>query len=698
VGKYALLIGTEHYQDSKFARLQKPTADVASLASALRDSAIGAFEAVETSIDESFATVLRRIGRLFADKKPDDLLLLFFAGHGVKDESGRLHLAVTDTESSILSATALSADFLTGEMNRSRSRKQVLVLDCCFSGALTGTRASASVNATEPFTVDGVGRIILTATDSYQYAWETEEQLTTPNSVFSHHLVEGLTTGKADLNEDGIITADEWYDYTYAQVRAATPKQTPQRSVHSGAGSVVIARNPHPNVPLPDDLLDLIKSRLPSIREVAVKELARLLVDDNPGLVQSARDSLAALVQDRDQGVRALATRALNGEDVNAPTAPVVQPPTPPVLVPRPKMTMPELRRKALRIATHILVALLVGLVLAFGVVFTTIGYEQRALSHPAISHADLTLIGSVLAIVCAIGFGIQWWRPIRRTIPFRRTTLVGLGVAVIGISALVIFVLFREELPSTDTAATETRATTDTAPDTSGTTALPKSDTTLTTDTSAIVSTGTFSPAELRIVAQIAPFVSGSFDKCPPTGDGGDSLLNVLKNRDVAPPEPLDTPTVKAIIADVPPELAKVDMSRANWSKAELEAGARTEGAGVTIEGYLVQVHRESNTSANCHVQDHRGITLRLASMPNTNSQHALVATVTPRLMAKHPIWQTALPKITGKHIRVTGWRIWNQTHTRQVGKFFATSWEIHPVTNIEVQVDGAWKSLDAL
>jgi uncharacterized caspase-like protein len=45
--------------------------------------------------------------------------------------------------------------------------------------------------------------------------------------VFTSALVEGLATGDADRDQDGLIALDELYDYVYDKVRAATPHQTP---------------------------------------------------------------------------------------------------------------------------------------------------------------------------------------------------------------------------------------------------------------------------------------------------------------------------------------------------------------------------------------------------------------------------------------------------------------------------------------
>jgi hypothetical protein len=86
--------------------------------------------------------------------------------------------------------------------------------------------------------------VVLTATDSTQYAWQGDAVTgeATP-SVFTRHLTEGLKSGAADLNADGIVTLDELYDYVYDQVVSDTSKQTPGKWVFGQQGDIVIARS-----------------------------------------------------------------------------------------------------------------------------------------------------------------------------------------------------------------------------------------------------------------------------------------------------------------------------------------------------------------------------------------------------------------------------------------------------------------------
>lgn len=315
--KLALIIGNSDYQDTRLAKLVKPDNDAAGFASVLRDSEIGGFDGVTTLLNEPEARLRREIARFFAQKSRDDLLLLYFSGHGVLDELGSLYFAVRDTEHDSLNATAIPANFIRQEMDRSNSRRQVLILDCCNSGAFgRGAKGPGdSVGAAAVFDVTGYGRGVMTATDSIQFAWESDQFIGEADySVFTHFLIEGLKTGAADSEGDGLITLDELYEYVYAKVRNATPKQTPTLSLDKQAGPIIIARNPRPVVkplPLPLELQQTIEDPRPWVRESAVRELDQMLRSNRPGLVLAAKEALGRLGDDDSRKVSSLAAASL---------------------------------------------------------------------------------------------------------------------------------------------------------------------------------------------------------------------------------------------------------------------------------------------------------------------------------------------------------------------------------------------------
>jgi hypothetical protein len=317
--RFALIIGNSDYQDANLARLVTPGKDVSALVEVLRNPRIGGFDEVTALVNESGDAIRRAIARFFDKKKRDDLLLLYFSGHGVRDDHGNLHLAVNDTEHDLLSGTAIPAAFITEEMDHSHSRRQVLILDCCHSGAFArgakrgglGTSAGTGV----AFEGTGYGRVVLTATDSIQYAWEGDQVIgKAENSVFTHYLIQGLRTGEADANDDGWVTLDELYDYVYGQVVNETPRQTPGKWTYGQQGEIIIAQNPllvEPRTELPLKLQEAIGSPFARARVSAVRKLDRLLRSSDEDLSWAAYAALQRLAQDPSRRVSTLATASL---------------------------------------------------------------------------------------------------------------------------------------------------------------------------------------------------------------------------------------------------------------------------------------------------------------------------------------------------------------------------------------------------
>ena len=318
--RFALIIGNSSYVDKNLSRLATPDADVERLVSVLRDPEIGGFDQVIPLINETATEVRRSIGRFFKNMTRDDLLLLYFSGHGVRDDRGELYLAVKDTEHDLLGATAIPASFITREMDASRSRRQILMLDCCHSGAFAqGAKAALgeSVGTKAAFEGTGFGRVVLTATDATQFAWEGDRVIGQGvNSVFTHYVIEGLQTGQADMDNDGLITVDELYDYTYAKVVSETPKQTPGKWSYKQQGELVVARNPVIKpVSLPEALQHAVESPFAGVRAGAVTELGHLLQGSNAGLSFAAQKALETLANDDSRSVSAAAERVLRALD-----------------------------------------------------------------------------------------------------------------------------------------------------------------------------------------------------------------------------------------------------------------------------------------------------------------------------------------------------------------------------------------------
>src|ERR1022692_2438841 len=314
--KSALIIANSQYEDPILRQLIAPAQDAEALAQVLRDPAISGFE-VQTILNAPRHKVEEEIETFFGDCDRNDLLLLYFSGHGVTDENGLLYYAACNTNPKRLRSTAVAASFVNDSMTRCRSRRQVLLLDCCHSGAFARTKAAPTVNTGQHFggrtPEEGRGRFILTASDAYQYSFEGDAPEGQPvYSVFTQALVHGLRTGEADQDGDGLITLDELYQYVHRRVTDQTPQQSPRKWAYDVDLGLAIGRNPRPvEAPLPEDLQLAISSFFPEPREQAIQRLDSLLRGKHRGVALAALKALQALKEDDSRRVASAAEKCL---------------------------------------------------------------------------------------------------------------------------------------------------------------------------------------------------------------------------------------------------------------------------------------------------------------------------------------------------------------------------------------------------
>jgi tetratricopeptide (TPR) repeat protein len=243
MSKVALLIGVSEYQSAEFQDLAAAERDVAAMRDVLVQPGIGGFAEVDVTVLLNPKPQLMReaLDRLFAERKSDDLVVLYFSGHGVVDDGGKFHLTTAQTDKGLLNSTAIPAIFVHGLMEGSRSKQQVLILDCCFSGAFAkGMVAKGDAVNLQP-QLGGRGRAVLTSSSAVEYSFEQKESAL---SIYTQYVVEGLRTGIADEGGDGWISVDELHRFAQAKVREATPVMQPKIYAVEEGYKIILAQAP----------------------------------------------------------------------------------------------------------------------------------------------------------------------------------------------------------------------------------------------------------------------------------------------------------------------------------------------------------------------------------------------------------------------------------------------------------------------
>jgi hypothetical protein len=312
MGAHALLIGISHFDDPKLAALNSPKEDVQAFAQVLADPQRGCFDSVEVSIDNDLLTLRDQLSTLMDGRSADDMVLLYYSGHGIVAKGQRLYLATGQSSFDKPQARSLSTNEIRDLMEQSRASRLVVILDCCHSGVFAegakGGEAPVMTDSTFG-EIDGAeGQYILTATDALQYAYDGTGALRESKSGpllsrFTRWLVDGIGKGEASPFDEN-ITLDALYQYLCRRARAEQAGMNPQRFVKRGSGEIVIAKNPAgKQLELPQNLLAQLDSPQWQMRKQAIVELSAL-AKQKPMMPLVKKAILDRISDERDVDVR----------------------------------------------------------------------------------------------------------------------------------------------------------------------------------------------------------------------------------------------------------------------------------------------------------------------------------------------------------------------------------------------------------
>jgi uncharacterized caspase-like protein len=328
VERVALLVGTDFFQDDRFSRLLAPKEDVLALREALLDPAVGGFKEVNLVFNSDLVAVQRAIHDLVDARAPDDLILFYYSGHGLTDLRGRLYFALHTSSASRPAIGSLPAEFVRACLNDSAARRQVVLLDCCHSGAFLPNSKRAKgepVVTKETFDPEGYGRYVMTACTATEFAFEGgslyEGDLNArPRSVFTHELVRVLCSGEAADPGRSVVTFEGLYRCVRARVRQAHALMDPQRWADPEAGDLVFARSPRVQAVLPEHLIAALANEDRLVRLGAVAELANI-INQRPGSAEASAAFIALRAREDFEDSRVVLvdiTRALREAEEQA--------------------------------------------------------------------------------------------------------------------------------------------------------------------------------------------------------------------------------------------------------------------------------------------------------------------------------------------------------------------------------------------
>ncbi len=255
--RWALVVGiSKHENLPPQAQLRFADRDAEDFAAFLRSTAGGSLPPARIRLLTNEQATLAGIRAgleewLAGSAGPNDIVYIFFAGHGVTAERNESFFVAYDSDPQNLHATALPfAEVDEVLSNRLRAGLAIVAVDACHSGSLGWSTYSSDPPDRTSESLAQIGRrdrsfLKLLASRPSERSFE-DVRWSGGHGVFTYALLQGLR-GQADRDADGIVRAGEVIDY----LGRVVPEETESRQ-HPRVAGTFDARIPMAtDVPIP---------------------------------------------------------------------------------------------------------------------------------------------------------------------------------------------------------------------------------------------------------------------------------------------------------------------------------------------------------------------------------------------------------------------------------------------------------------
>ena len=249
---WIVTLGVSQYKDQRF-NLNYASKDAQDVANAISEANQTSYQNVHTltlkDSDVNTDALVKIKGFLSAAGR-DDAVVLFYAGHGLVDESLDYYLGTYDTDFNSPSSNSLPYDVFESLLDGILPLQKLLLIDACHSGeidkedvmlaqaqrrttskeniifrssgeklpqAMSSTTEQLDVILAENFgnLSRGTGATVISSSSGVQVSVESDQW---KNGLFTSCLIQGLHDRNCDTNKDGKININELQRYCQQQV------------------------------------------------------------------------------------------------------------------------------------------------------------------------------------------------------------------------------------------------------------------------------------------------------------------------------------------------------------------------------------------------------------------------------------------------------------------------------------------------
>ena len=248
---YLATIGTSDYKDDRYD-LNYPVKDAKDLVALMSSNTNNMYANIYTKELYDEAVTKDNIAQLkgFLDQsKPNDVVIVFVAGHGVLDANFDYYFGTHDIDFTNPANRGLAYAELEKILDGISANKKILIMDTCHSGEVDKEDVFLAANDEEEDDEDiafrsvgaavkedeskatptrlagelfndlrrGTGATVISSAGGAEFAMESDQW---KNGLFTYCLLNGLKNRTADLNQDGTIMLLELQEYVVDKVTA----------------------------------------------------------------------------------------------------------------------------------------------------------------------------------------------------------------------------------------------------------------------------------------------------------------------------------------------------------------------------------------------------------------------------------------------------------------------------------------------
>lgn len=239
---WALIIGIGQYGHSNIKSLKFAKSDATTMRDYLRNIGGVPDGNIRMLTDEqATSTGIRKgLGWLRDNAGGKSQVFIYYSGHGVPDAKHAPYLLPYDGEPQAIGDTGFAIATLKGEVNRFSTKRVMIALDACYTGdgrseSAEGKRGVAWADDDDTPTE----AVVINASGEKEASWDYDDQR---HGLFTYFFLKGMRGAAPDRNSDGMVDAEELYDYLKKEVPpvALRQRQAPQTPMKLGSGKGMI--------------------------------------------------------------------------------------------------------------------------------------------------------------------------------------------------------------------------------------------------------------------------------------------------------------------------------------------------------------------------------------------------------------------------------------------------------------------------